>query len=96
MCLLRRLYSGSVYSNPCADPGGGHGVRTPIKSQKYTVSYTHATSRLAKGYIVHDLGFGDIAVMQIETICSRVTGLLIGSLGCLKKGKNDGHDTSTM
>ena len=32
---------------------------------------------------------GDIAVMEMQTICSRVTGnlILIGSLGCLKEVK---------
>ena len=39
--------------------------------------------------IVHEIKFGDIAVMQILTICSRVTGILIliVSLGCLKEVK---------
>ena len=39
--------------------------------------------------VVHGLEFGDIAVMQILTICSRVTGILIliGSFGCLKEVK---------
>ena len=39
--------------------------------------------------VVHELEFGDIAVMQIQTICSAVPGILIliGSLGCLKEVK---------
>ena len=39
--------------------------------------------------VVHELDFGDIAVMQIKTMCCRVTGILIliGSLGCLKDEK---------
>ena len=39
--------------------------------------------------IVHEIKFGDIAVMQIYRICSRVTGILIliDSLGCLKEVK---------
>ena len=37
--------------------------------------------------VVHELEFEDIAAMQIYTICSRVTGILIliGSSGCLKE-----------
>ena len=40
--------------------------------------------------VVHELKFGDIAVMQILTICSRVTGILIliVNLGCLKEVKS--------
>ena len=39
--------------------------------------------------IVNEIKFGDIAVLKIQTICSRVTGILIliGSLGCLKEVK---------
>ena len=39
--------------------------------------------------VVHEIEFGDIAVIQIQTICCRVTGILIliGSFGCLKKVK---------
>ena len=39
--------------------------------------------------MIHELEFGGIAVMQIKTFCSRVTGvlILIGSLGCLKEVK---------
>ena len=39
--------------------------------------------------VIHELEFGDIAVMIIYIICSRVTGIfiLIGSLGCLKEVK---------
>ena len=40
--------------------------------------------------IVHELKFGDIAVMQIQTICNIATGFfltLIGRLECLKEAK---------
>ena len=39
--------------------------------------------------VVHELTFGDISVMQIETISSRATGILIliGRLGSLKEAK---------
>ena len=36
--------------------------------------------------VVHEIKFGDIAVMKIKTMCGVVTGILIliGSLRCLK------------
>ena len=39
--------------------------------------------------MVHEIKFGDIAVIQIQTICGIVTGIiiLIGSLRCLKEVK---------
>ena len=30
--------------SPCADPEGGQGVRPPVKSQKYRVSYKYRVS----------------------------------------------------
>ena len=52
------------------------------------LNYNYATSRFCKE-VVHELEFRDIAVMQIYTLCSRMTLLLIlnGSLGCLKEVK---------
>ena len=43
-------------------------------------------NQVSKG-VFHELKFGDVAVMQIQTICSLVTNILIliGSLRCLKE-----------
>ena len=61
------------------------------------IAYNYATSRFSKD-IVHELEFGDIAVVQIEPICSRVTGILIliGNLRCLKEVKTVDSDTWKM
>ena len=55
------------------------------KTSKIRNKYNYATTKLAKK-VVHEIKFGDIAVMKIKTICGVVTGILIliGSLRCLK------------
>ena len=56
----------------------------------FRICHQLTTTQLAGSKeVVHELEFGNIAVMQILTICSRVTRILIliDSLGCLKKVK---------
>ena len=46
--------------------------------------------------IVHELKFGDIAVMQIQTICNIATVFFFNSdwqIGMFKRGKDNGHNT---
>ena len=67
----------------------------PIQSNHYSCIHIYANSCLQpSNWQVskeedYKLEFGDIAVMQILTICSEVTEtlILIGSLGCLKEAK---------
>ena len=76
----------STLLNTSTDSQNKSSVTTSQKSTHPYESLLPCYYQLSKS-IVHEIKFGDIAVMYISTICHIVTGILIliGRLRCLKE-----------